>query len=50
MPIDCNCLWKVRLENYMIADNITIQELNNHFAYTMDGILQGLCDFLYASI
>ena len=34
----------------MMADNIAIQEFNNHLAYTKDSILQGLCDFLYTFI
>lgn len=33
-----------------MTDNITIQNFNNYFAYTTDGILQGLCDFLSTSI
>ena len=33
----------------MMADNITIQGFNNHLAYTMDSILQGLCDFFIHS-
>lgn len=31
-------------------DNIAIQGFNKHLAYTMDSILQGLCDFLYTFI
>ena len=38
------------LKNYRMTYNITIQEFNNYFAYTMNGILQGLCDFPYISI
>lgn len=33
-----------------MTDNITIQKFNNYFAYTTDGILQGLCDFPSTSI
>ena len=32
------------------TDNITIKIFNNLFAYTMDGILQDLCDFPYTFI
>ena len=34
-------IWKTS----KIADNITIQEFNNYFAYAIDGILQDLCGF-----
>ena len=41
-PIHCKCLITNKTK---ITGNITIQEFNNYFAYTMNGILQSLCDF-----
>ena len=39
-----------KFESYKTANIITIQEFNNLFAYTMDGILQGLYGFSDTSI
>ena len=39
-----------KFESYKMANIITIQEFNNLFAYTMDGILQGLYGFSDTSI
>lgn len=33
-----------------MTDNITIQNFYNYFAYSTDGILQGLCNFPSTSI
>lgn len=33
-----------------MTDNIAIQEFNKHFAYAVNRILQGLCEFSYISV
>ena len=53
--IHLNCLRQVsELINLKVIKLLTIlptiQDFNNHFAYSMDGILQCLCDFPYISI
>lgn len=33
-----------------MTDSLTIQEFNNFFTYTMDGIIHGLCDLPSTSL